>query len=233
MIVSKQSFCMFSCWVLRADTTAEKKKGRQCKNSQSACREEGCKSLIRFNWQVRSLTSEGEAEKVQREQQAAERERECLSSEKEKRKGGRTVRIHAVLASPQQLHQYCTQLRTWQRSSVLHFQRKRATPTTGQPSGGGALWGAEYTHSQSLSLSLSLEPLLHQEAEEASEGRTHKLGILQRREPILERDCKETMLLCSTWETEDQGVWQDLSAPASCTLVSWFILFFFTARKTM
>lgn len=50
--------------------------------------------------------------------------------------GGReqgTVRIHAVLASPQQLHQYCIQLGNWQRSSVLRLQARTAKESNTAP----------------------------------------------------------------------------------------------------
>lgn len=54
------------------------------------------------------------------------------------------VRIHAVLASPQQLHQYCVQLRNWQRSSVLQARQREQLPRPGHSlllEG-----GAEHTH---------------------------------------------------------------------------------------
>ena len=60
------------------------------------CGGEGCKCLIRLNWQVRSLTSEGEAGRLWTEKQAAcRRERVCVSvcvrereRERERERGG-------------------------------------------------------------------------------------------------------------------------------------------------
>lgn len=88
------------------------------------------------------------------------------------------MRIHAVLASPQQLHQYCIQLRTWQRSSVLHFQRKRATPTTGQLSLlllEGGLCEGQSTNTFTITLSHSYLNLccIKRQKRQAKEGHTN------------------------------------------------------------
>lgn len=96
-----------------------------------------------------------------------------------------------MLASPQQLHQYCIQLRNWQTSPRAAFPgsdgEKRATPTTARLSLllEGALRGAEHINAHTHTHYLEL--CCFQEGEEEREGGTRCPGILQRREPIPER----------------------------------------------
>jgi len=125
------------------------------------CSEEESKSLIRYNWQVRSLTFE--RGKLQRRE--GEKENTVCAGERElegwEEESGELVRIHAVLASPQQLHQYCIQLRNWQRSSVLHFHARpekenNSHDWSAQSAAGGALCKGQSTHTYNYTLSNTL-----------------------------------------------------------------------------
>lgn len=138
-----------------------------------------------------------------------------------------TVRIHAVLASPQQLHQYRIQLRNWQRSSVLRFQARTekqsnshnpsaqcAAPAAPAAAEGDSERGRAHTHVHSPTHSLTHWSLCcikrkKRSAEEGTEGHAdweYSSGESQSGEG---EDCEETranMLPCSAGTAEHQGV---------------------------